>query len=176
MKRLWRRSCDAVLRRASISQAAACAALALALAGWALQGCSTMSSIGGPTPQQRRQNVETLLAAAGFRSLSAETSQQRQHLGNLPSGSLYYYTDSHGAQHYWFADPTYCQCMFYGDEAAYQRYEDLRLQNRLVEEQQQAQQANLAAQQMMMMGPMGMGVGPFMPFGFGFGPGMGFGF
>ena len=37
--------------------------------------------------------------------------------------------------HYWFADPVVCHCLFVGNEKAYQRYQQIKLRERM---QQQA--------------------------------------
>lgn len=149
----------------------ALAAATLPIAGCAAGGGPGMpAAFGGPTAQERAQAVEPALTAAGFRTVTPQTPAHQQQLASLPSFKLNYYVSKDGQARYWFADPSYCHCLLIGDAAAYQRYEDLSLQNQMIENQQQAQ---IRQQQMQMMGPPGP---PLMggPFGFGVG-GPGFG-
>jgi hypothetical protein len=118
-----------------------------------------------PSPQQRAQELDPMLAAAGFRQYSADTPGKLQALNNLPALSLRHYVGKNGAMRYWVADPYQCQCLYLGDQEAYQRYEPYRLQNKMVREEQEAAEENMEASQDMMMSPYGF-----------FGPGIGFGF
>lgn len=140
-------------------------ALCLALAGCSLAG------LGQPTPGQRAQYVEPMLSAAGFRMVPADSPEKKQHLSTLPALKVNYYVGKDGNLRYWFADPKYCQCLYLGDAAAYQKYENLRVQAREAHQEQEAAQENYEASQQMQMNMMD----PFMG-GFGFGPGIGFGF
>lgn len=157
----WRGGNRACVRLAEF--AAVLAALAIALGGCSLMG------LGMPTPQQRARDLEPMLSAAGFHMIPAETPAKMNHLKSLPPLKVNYYTGSEGQTRYWFADPQFCRCLYLGDEAAYQRYENLRVQARIAENEQEAAEENYEAQQQMQMNMMS-------PFGFGFGPGMGFGF
>ncbi len=131
----------------------------------ALTSCAALGLV--QTPQQRAQKIEPILSAAGFRMLPANTAQKQQTLARLPPFKLHYYTDKNGQIRYWLADPDYCRCVYLGDEAAYQKYQDLHLKQQLAEQQQRAAQENYAASQQMQMDMMSP---------FGFGPGFGFGF
>jgi hypothetical protein len=133
-------------------------------------GCSLLG-IGQPTPEQRAHYVEPMLAAAGFGMIPADTPQKMQHLNTLPALKLSYYVGHDGQLRYWFADPHYCRCLYLGDEKAYQRYQNLRIQAREAQQEQEAAEENYEASQEMQMNMMN----PFMG-GFGFGPGIGFGF
>jgi hypothetical protein len=131
-------------------------------------GCAASSgSFANPfaetkTPQQQAQELEPMLEAAGFSELPAATPEQGAKLGTLPPLKLNYYGDRNGVKHYWMADPNYCKCLFHGDEASYQRYENIKLENQVAERDRRAVETQQQQQQQMMMGP-------------GFGPGMGFG-
>ena len=48
------------------------------------------------------------------------------------------------------ADPEVCKCIFHGDEAAYQRYENIKLENQVAERDRHAVEMQ---QQQQMMGP-----------------------
>jgi hypothetical protein len=124
------------------------------------------------TAQEQADEIEPMLDTAGFQSLVASSSQQKDRLKALPSMKLGYYVDQHGATNYWLADPEYCGCLFHGDEAAYQRYQLLRKDNQTAENDRQALQAQRYRQPFGPWGPPG-GFGPGM--GFSFGPGVGIG-
>lgn len=133
-----------------------------------LYGCS-MLGIGGPTPRQRAEDLEPMLSAAGFHMVPADAPEKIQHLKTLPPLKMNYYTGKDGSLLYWFADPDYCHCLYLGNETAYQKYENLRVQARIAQNEQEAAEENYETQQQMQMNMMN-------PFGFGFGPGIGFGF
>ena len=119
------------------------------------------------TPQQQAQEMEPALEAAGFSELPAVNADQSSRLKSLPPLKLGYFDDKNGVRHYWMADPDYCKCLFHGDEASYQRYENIRLENQVAERDRHAVEMQ---QQQQMMGPPGFGPG------FGYGGGSGFSF
>jgi hypothetical protein len=134
-------------------------------------GCAA-SSFSNPfaetkTPQQQAQELEPMLQAAGFSELPTTTSDQTTRLKTLPPLKLNYYIDQSGVRHYWMADPDYCKCLFHGDEASYQRYENIKLENQVAERDRRAVEQQQMQQQQMM--------GPGFTPGMGFGSGMGFG-
>ena len=141
--------------------------VAIAMLLLATAGCaSTSGSFANPfaaqkTPQQQAQEVEPMLEAAGFSELPATTADQDAKLKTLPPLKLGYYDDQNGTKHYWLADPEFCKCLFHGDEAAYQRFENIKLENQIAERDRHAVEMQ---QQQQMMGPPGFGP-----------PGMGFG-
>jgi hypothetical protein len=135
----------------------------------AFTGCASINPAAPPTPQAQAKGVEPILTAAGFQQLPARTPEQLARLESLPALKVNYYVDQRGQAHYWLADPDYCHCIFHGDEAAYQRYEGLKLQNQMATQDQ-----GVAAYQMQRQStapPMGIGFGGG---GFGFSGG-GFG-
>ena len=146
--------------------------IAIAIVLGTIAGCSTSAGGLNPfatqlSPQQQAQQMEPMLQAAGFAALPAATSDQTAKLKTLPPLKLGYYTDDKGVPNYWMADPDYCKCLFHGDEAAYQRYENIKLENQMAERDREAVEAQ---QRQQMMGPPGFG-----PPGLGFGNGFGFG-
>jgi len=147
------------------------AALAVTLV---IAACATSGNNSGPpqSQDQRAQEVVTMLQTAGFNPVPAATSAQTDHLNTLPPLKLGYYIDQNGDANYWMADPDYCKCIMHGDEAAYQRYENLKLENETAERDRRAV-VQQQQQQQMMMAPPGMGIG-FGNGGFG-GGGFGFG-
>jgi hypothetical protein len=81
-----------------------------------------------PTPEQNAAQMEPMLSAAGFVMLPADTPKREQQIANLPPLEISYYVGRTGKLHYWMADPQYCKCMYLGSEEAYQRYEQMQLQ------------------------------------------------
>ena len=87
----------------------------------------TMVAGCAETPQQRARRLEPMLAAAGFHIHQADTPQRQQELNShTPLKVRYFFRD--GKPHYWFADPYVCDCVYVGNEASYQRYQELKLQ------------------------------------------------
>jgi hypothetical protein len=106
------------------------------------------------TPQQRAQRIEPILAAAGFNMIPADSDNKKTIVSSLAPLKLHYYIGKDGKPHYWFADPYECNCVYRGDETAYQRYQNLRLQQKMVAEQERAAELNQnAASQMNMYEP-----------------------
>jgi hypothetical protein len=173
---LWPRA-----RRAGRQVKAAVLMPVLALAAAiGLGACASGNSITNPLlgqqpSQDRAAELEPMLQAAGFTSMPASTADQDQRLKGLPQLKLGYYVDRRGNANYWLADADNCRCLFHGDEAAYQRYENIKLENQVAERDRQTIEAQ---QRQQMMGQPGFGPPGFGgPGGFGlsFGGG-GFGF
>lgn len=193
MLRAARRIASAILNPAMVVMIAAGLQLGACMDPSSMGGMGGMGGMGmggGPgglgtmakTPQQRAMEVEPMLSAAGFQTLSPPEPAGQQQLASLPALKLNYYTSTDGQQRYWYADPNYCHCMYVGDAGAYQRYENLRLQNQQLESEQQTQvQQQMQMQQYQMqqyqqqqqIGPFGPMGGPMggSPFGFGMGGG-----
>jgi hypothetical protein len=104
-------------------------------------GCATQE-----TPMQRAQRIEPMLSAAGFHMKPASSPEQQTNLQGMTPLKVRFYP-LNGKMHYWFADPVYCDCLFSGNEAAYQRYEQIRLQQRDVRAQEQTAELNADAAQ-----------------------------
>lgn len=88
-----------------------------------------------PTPAAIAQNTEPMLEAAGFVKLPADSPERQQKLASLEPLKLNYYVGKTGKLHYWFADPDYCHCLFHGDAQAWERYEQMKSENRLAREE-----------------------------------------
>jgi hypothetical protein len=149
------------------------------LAALSLSGCAAAANpLAALTSTRQPEEIEPMLRAAGFESVKATTPAQQQRLKSLPSRQLGYYRDKNGAANYWLADADDCNCLFHGDEAAYQRYENSKLDQIAAHDRDR-----LEAQQQRQMPPgfgpgfggPGFGGPGFGGPGFG-GPGFGFGF
>lgn len=107
----------------SMPALAACLAAAMALSACA-------------TPQQRVEQREDLLSAAGFTIRPANTPARQQAMAKLPPH--HFVQRTHGDQVvYLYADPLVCNCLYIGTQEAYGRYRQERLQQRLLDQQQQ---------------------------------------
>lgn len=128
-----------------------------------IAGCAAMEP-PPPTPIQKADNLEPMLSAAGFHVLPADTAEKQQQLESLLPLKVQYYVGKSGALHYWMADPYNCRCMYIGSEQAYQKYEQIKLnehweqeESRVAEESVAAQQEEEMNMQMEMFNPYGMG-------------------
>jgi len=137
----------------------------------ALIGCGSIAPPPEPTPEQQAGQLEPMLAAAGFRMLPADTPQRQQQLQTLVPFDVNYYVGKTGNLHYYMADPSFCKCMYIGNEENYQQFEKLKLNQQFQSQQGEISRENLEAQQMEVMdeqeemfNPYGMGlVGPMGP-------------
>lgn len=128
-------------------------ALALALiAATCAAGCAESA-------RHRANRIEPMLAASGFRMHPADTDDREQKLANLPPLKLQYFFIN-GHPRYWFADPKYCKCIYIGGEEDYQKYQQLRLKERVARQEQEAAELNQNAAAQYQMNMM-MWPGPF---------------
>ena len=67
------------------------------------------------------QNKEDMLAAAGFRPVPANTPQRQATLAKLPPHKFAHMMRNNAVV-YVYADPTICDCLYFGSQAAYDRY------------------------------------------------------
>lgn len=95
----------------------------------------------GCAAQQARQ-MDGMLAAAGFQVRPANTPEKLQQLKTLKPRALLQMTKVSGSPYWVVADPTVCQCLYVGNEAAYQRYEQLKLRKEYADEQMQTAEMN----------------------------------
>ena len=67
------------------------------------------------------QNKEDMLAAAGFTLVPANTPQRQASLSALPPHKFVHQVRNN-AVIYTYADPTICDCLYVGNQVAYDRY------------------------------------------------------
>jgi hypothetical protein len=101
-------------------------------------GCAAMR-------QERARDKENRLAAAGFQMKPADTPNRVAHLQTLTPLKLLPYTRSDGKLLYVYADPKGCNCLYVGDETAYQRYRALQQEQKIAQEEMVTAQMNSAA-------------------------------
>jgi hypothetical protein len=77
-----------------------------------------------------------MLSAAGFQQKLADTPEKMAHLQTMPQQDVTGHKDGDKPR-YVYADATYCQCLYIGDEAAYQRYRQLAKKSSQIDRQRQ---------------------------------------
>ena len=83
---------------------------------------------------------ESLLSAAGFKMVPADTPQQQAHLKTLPAGKVSM-TQRDGKDYFVYPDPA--QNMLYvGNQAQYEQYQKLRVQHQMAQDQVTAAELN----------------------------------
>jgi hypothetical protein len=80
--------------------------------------------LAGCTVPQNVTRMEDLMIKAGFQVRRADTPERLAHLRTLAPRTLVRH-DRDGTPHYVFADVDGCQCVYVGNEAAYQHYRKL---------------------------------------------------
>jgi hypothetical protein len=97
----------------------------IAVLGIALAGCAAM---------EKREAVDTerLLAAAGFKMKLADTPERLAHLKTLTQLKVVPH-DRNGKLYYVYADAAGCQCLYAGNPADYQRYENLAVKQNIAQ-------------------------------------------
>jgi hypothetical protein len=95
--------------------------------GLALAGCQST--------QQVVQQKEDLLSAAGFTPQPANTPQRIAAMKKLPPNKFVQQTKNSQIV-YVYADPIVCQCVYFGNQAAYAQYRSMVFQQRLADERQ----------------------------------------
>lgn len=94
-------------------------ALLLATLGLAAAGCTT--------PAEQKENA---LVAAGFHQRPADTPARVASMKALPPNTFVTQTQK-GRTVYLYADPTGCNCIYYGTEDNYGLYQQVRYQQRM---------------------------------------------
>ncbi|MGA9754392.1 MAG: hypothetical protein WBV23_04540 [Desulfobaccales bacterium] len=108
-------------------------AVMMAVLGIALVGCAT-----GPTSSPVSSQAD-LLTQAGFRIHSANTPQKLAYVKTLPAKKVVLNQYQDKPLYLVCTDPDAKQC-FLGDEAAYQRYEQLAIQQSISEDQHKVEE------------------------------------
>ena len=103
-----------------------------------------MAMLGGCAAIQREEahSKESLLTAAGFQMRIASTPAQVANLQALTPRQIVPHAKKDGGVAFVYADPTGCNCVYVGDQAAYQRYQQLAIKQQLAQEQVMAAEMN----------------------------------
>jgi len=87
------------------------------------------------------QNKEDMLAAAGFTLVPANTPQRQVSLAALPPHKFVRQSRNNTVI-FTYADPTICNCLYVGNQTAYDRYRSEVFAKNLANEQQMTAQIN----------------------------------
>src|ERR1700753_1928294 len=87
------------------------------------------------------QNKEDMLAAAGFTLVPANTPQRQASLSSLPPHKFVHQVRNNVVL-YTYADPTICDCLYVGNQAAYDRYRQDVFVKHVANEQEMTAQMN----------------------------------
>ena len=87
------------------------------------------------------QNKEDMLAAAGFTLVPANTPQRQMSLTTLPAHKFVHQVRNNVVI-YTYADPTICDCLYVGNQAAYDRYRQNVFVKNIANEQEMTAQMN----------------------------------
>ena len=113
--------------------------LALVLA-FALAGCAVVKEVKKNEAADREQ----LLAASGFKVKLADTPQKLTHLQTLPQRQLFAQSRK-GKTYYLYADALNCKCVYVGNQAAYDRFQQLQAEKQIAAQEQMAAEMNYDA-------------------------------
>jgi len=106
--------------------------LVMLVVSWS--GCSTAQPYQDPVNLATYRAVH--LALCGFDSRKATTEKQARELEQLPQNSMQFYRDEKNRLIYWLADARICNCIYFGDEIAYQRLQQTQPQTSSIGEPQ----------------------------------------
>ena len=99
-----------------------------------IAGCAAIES-------NEAQSTEELLVAAGFVMVPADTPEKVANLNTLTPLKVEFSVKDNKPL-YWYADPYNCKCVYTGDQAAYERYEKLNVEQNIANEQEEAAMMN----------------------------------
>lgn len=108
----------------------------LVMAIVSLEGCTTLA--------EKAQKTERTLAASGFQVKLGSTPEQLAHIQTQTQMQLVPH-EKDGSVYYVYADAQNCRCLYWGNEQAYQRYQQFALEKELADEQRQAAAMNQSA-------------------------------
>jgi hypothetical protein len=106
----------------------------------ALAGCAVVKEVQKNEASDREQ----LLSAAGFKVKPADTPAKMAHLQTLTQRKLISH-ERGGKVYYVYADALNCKCLYVGDEAAYQRLQQLQVERQIAAQERLAAEMNYDA-------------------------------
>ena len=102
-----------------------------------LAGCATAPDDEG-TRRLSVYETKRLLTAAGFETKTAQSPEELKYLNTLTQWTIIPKVEEDTIR-YEYADATYCQCLYVGTGAAYQRYLRLLREEKDTRRKEQAQ-------------------------------------
>jgi hypothetical protein len=113
------------------------------VSGW-ISLLFVLSMTGCMTVAEKAQQTEQTLAASGFRVQLGSSPDQLAHIQAQTQLQLVPH-EKDGSVYYVYADAVNCHCLYWGNEEAYQRYQQLAIQKEIADEQRQAASMNQSA-------------------------------
>jgi hypothetical protein len=111
------------------------------MAGWVLALTVGLAAYGCASLREADiRATEDMLAAAGFTMKPADTAEQAANLQSLPPHQLTLQRRN-SEPYYVYADPDVCRCVWVGNQQQFSRFQELRLQKQIADEQLRAAQA-----------------------------------
>lgn len=110
----------------TVFEKGALALLAVVVVALSSAGCSLIR-------KSQAADEENLLGAAGFKIVAADTKERIAMLQTMTPERIRP-TTRDGKTYYVYPDPDNCQCLWVGDEKAFQEYQRLRLERRIDDE------------------------------------------
>jgi hypothetical protein len=102
--------------------------------GLALSGCTYFR-------KEDADQTESTLAAAGFQMKPADTPKRQAGLASFPVRKIVSRVRE-GKVTYFYADPDFCKCLYFGNQDQYARYKQLAIQQEIAQEQVDAAEMN----------------------------------
>jgi hypothetical protein len=100
-----------------------------------------LAACAGASACSQVQNKEDMLAAAGFTLVSANTPQRQASLTGMPPHKFVHEIRNNKVL-FIYADPTICDCLYVGDQAAYDRYRANVFEKQIANEQEMTAEMN----------------------------------
>src|SRR5262245_31933611 len=86
-------------------------------------------------------HTESTLAAAGFQMRPADTPKREAGLAKFPVRKIVSRVRD-GQVTYFYADPDFCKCLYFGNQAQYSRFKQLAIQQQIAQDQIDAAEMN----------------------------------
>lgn len=87
------------------------------------------------------QDKENMMTAAGFNVRLADTPDKIAALKKLPPHQFFSQNKNNQVV-YFYADPTICRCLYFGNQGNYQAYRQMAFQQNLANQQQMTAEIN----------------------------------
>jgi hypothetical protein len=87
--------------------------------GILITGCAS-------SPKTKAVDREKYLISSGFKKILADTDEKLDHLKKMPQHEIFN-LEKEGTLYYVWADQKSCNCIYYGDEDAYETYQQILL-------------------------------------------------
>ncbi len=108
--------------------------------------------------EEKVNNTEKLLTAAGFKMIPSNTPEKMDHLNTLTQNKIVPQVKD-GVTHYIYADAAHCHCFYWGKEESYQAFLVLQKKSNISDDDRMTAQMN--ENEYLDWGTMGYGMGGY---------------